>query len=90
MYEQRTNHANTDQVRCLRILNAVCNVRYFRKKYCSLRARFFADRWTLAEDNDESTVGNVGRKQFRKDYVGKGLRHQRRIVGGENAVLGVS
>ena len=51
---------------------------------------FIEVRWTLAEDNDESTVRNVGRKQFRKDYVGKGLRHQRRIVGGENAVLGVS
>ena len=51
---------------------------------------FFAVRWSLAEDNDESTVRNVRRKQFRKDYVGKGLSHQRRIVRGENAVLGVS
>ena len=73
---------------------------------CSLGTRFFAVLWTLAEDNDESIVENffsenfdialtrsirdITRKQFHKDYIGKDMPRQLRIVGGEAAGFGVS
>ena len=81
---------------------------------CSLRTRFFAVKWTLAEDNDgpiaenffsksfdnskmenfdtvlKRSIRDVTRKQFHKDYIGKDMPHQQRIVGGEAAGFGVS
>ena len=80
--------------------------RFVNRILCSLGTRFFVVQWTLVEDNDESivkiffpenfdialkrSIRDVTRKEFHKDYIGKDMPHQRRIVGGEAAGFGVS